>query len=139
MATVATQGLKMHVAEVSTPSKQLVEPLKVYPTLQVGVQDALCARYDPQVPTIPFAGGVDASHEFGTQVADEKTPSLQKEVPLSVYPLLQVGTQVAPSASLALQFPISAFEGGVLPSQPTEIQLAGVKTPNWQEPTPELL
>jgi hypothetical protein len=91
------------------------------------------------VPTPPFAGGADASHEFGIQVADEKTPLLQKEVPLNVYPRLHVGTHVAPSASLALQFPTAAFAGGVLPSQPTETQLAGVKTPNWQEPTPELL
>jgi hypothetical protein len=49
------------------------------------------ARFDVQVPAVPFAGAVDASHEFGVHVAADSVPAEQLVTPDSVKPPLHLG------------------------------------------------
>ena len=67
--------------------------------MQVGVHVAPSARVEEQSPTPPFVGAVDVSHGFAEQVAAVSVPTLQDDVPDTVYPELHVGWHVAPLAS----------------------------------------
>jgi hypothetical protein len=64
----------------------------------------------------PLIGGVLASHEFASQAAGAIVPAVHPVVPLTVYPELQVGWQVSPDASVAVQSPKAPLVGGVLAS-----------------------
>ena len=50
------------------------------------------------------------------QVAAMSTTRLQDELPLGVYPGLQVGWHVDPESSIAVQSPIAPFSGGLVAS-----------------------
>eukprot|EP01047_Picozoa_sp_COSAG01_P072709 COSAG01_NODE_11637_length_1891_cov_8.332031_2_plen_184_part_00 len=77
-----------------------------------------------QSPLAPLAGAADASHvergflgtvmlrTIGLHDAAVSVPSLHLETPDTMYPLLQVGLQVLPEPSRALQSPTVPLPGG---------------------------
>jgi hypothetical protein len=81
----ASHGSGSHVAAVSFPAEQLVGPVTLYPLLQKKMHFDPDARLFVQVPTVPFAGGVDASHGLGLHVATGAiTPAEQLDRPDTV-------------------------------------------------------
>ena len=58
--------------------------------------------------------------------------------PETVYPALQVGAQVDPEASLAVQVPLKPFAGAAEASQEFSTQVARVNLPAVQELWPEI-
>jgi hypothetical protein len=82
VAPVHTFGL--HVAADNVPARQLDAPDTTKLRLHVGRHFDPDGRLFVQVPTTPFAGGVDASHGFGMHVAAVNFPAVQLDVPDTV-------------------------------------------------------
>eukprot|EP01045_Picozoa_sp_COSAG04_P054315 COSAG04_NODE_24204_length_325_cov_0.991150_1_plen_76_part_10 len=75
---------------------------------------------------LPFTGAVEASHEFGLHVAAVSTPFMHDVLPDTVYPDLQVGEQVEPEASVAVQVPLAPFAGAADASQEFALHVARI-------------
>jgi len=60
--------LAAHWADVSTPFVHDVIPTNTKPVLHVGVHNPPSAKLEVHVPTLPFDGGVEASHAEEIQV-----------------------------------------------------------------------
>lgn len=78
------QGFDSHLVEVSWPKLHDVKPVATYPLLQLGKQEDPLERAPLQLPIVPFAGAVEASHGLGKQLAGESFPARQLVVPLMV-------------------------------------------------------
>lgn len=80
-----------HVAASRTPSVHVDFPDTVYPTAHVGLHVAPCASAFVHVPTAPFMGALEASHESGAHVAAVSFAALHLEGPETAYPVSQTG------------------------------------------------
>jgi hypothetical protein len=112
-------------------------PDRMYPALQLGLQVAPCGSEAEHDPILPFVGAADASHELGLHVTAVSRPFMHDVFPETVYPALQVGAQVDPEASLAVQVPLKPFAGAAEASQEFSTQVARVNLPAVQELWPE--
>jgi hypothetical protein len=90
---------------------------------------------DPTAPLLEFATW-KAGQADAVQVAAVKVPVVQLEVPLTVYPGLQVGAQVLPLARLLVQSPAVPLPGALDASQGFAAQVAAVKVPEVQLEVP---
>ena len=90
-----------------------------------------------QSPPPPFVGATDASHGFAEQVAAVSVPTLQDDVPDTVYPELHVGWHVDPLPRELVQSPAPPFVGGAEASHGFTEHVAAVSVPALHEDVPD--